>query len=49
MVGRHPVAILNLEIPADELDVNVHPTKEIRLKHSWRVLQRLESLSIYTF
>ena len=43
MVGRHPIAVLNLHIPADELDVNVHPTKrEIRLKHSWRVLQRLE-------
>ena len=40
MVGRHPVAILNLKIPANELDINVHPTKrEIRLKHSWRVLQ----------
>jgi DNA mismatch repair protein MutL len=43
MVGRHPVAVLNLNLPANELDVNVHPTKrEIRLKHSWRVLQRLE-------
>ena len=49
MVGRHPVAVLNLEIPADELDVNVHPTKrEIRLKHSWRVLQRLERSIQYT-
>ncbi|CAI8255956.1 MAG: DNA mismatch repair protein MutL [Methanobacteriota archaeon] len=43
MVGRHPVAVLNLNLPANELDINVHPTKrEIRLKHSWRVLQRLE-------
>ncbi|MBJ99625.1 MAG: hypothetical protein CMB48_01260 [Euryarchaeota archaeon] len=49
MVGRHPVAILNLKIPANELDVNVHPTKrEIRLKHSWRVLQRLERSIQYT-
>ena len=49
MVGRHPVAILNLNIPANELDVNVHPTKrEIRLKHSWRVLQRLERCIQYT-
>jgi len=49
MVGRHPVVVLNLEIPADELDVNVHPTKrEIRLKHSWRVLQRLERSIQYT-
>ena len=49
MVGRHPVAILNLKIPANELDINVHPTKrEIRLKHSWRVLQRLERSIQYT-
>ena len=49
MVGRHPVAVLNLNLPANELDVNVHPTKrEIRLKHSWRVLQRLERSIQYT-
>tara|TARA_B110000444_G_scaffold228611_1_gene234524 strand:- start:5451 stop:7460 length:2010 start_codon:yes stop_codon:yes gene_type:complete len=43
MQGRHPIAVLSLEIPPDEVDVNVHPTKrEVRLKHSWRVLERLE-------
>ena len=42
MQGRHPIAVLSLEIPAGEVDVNVHPTKrEVRLKHSWRVLERL--------
>lgn len=27
-VGRHPVAVLWIAVPPDELDVNVHPTKQ---------------------
>lgn len=31
-VGRYPVALINLEVPSTEVDVNVHPTKsEVRL------------------
>src|SRR5437588_211267 len=35
MTGRFPVAFLFLDLPADELDVNVHPTKiEVRFRNS---------------
>ncbi len=27
MQGRHPVAVINVSLPAEEVDVNIHPTK----------------------
>lgn len=42
MVGRHPVCFLRMEMPADMIDVNVHPTKlEVRFTDSGRAYSRL--------
>jgi len=27
MRGKHPIAIINISLPAEEMDVNIHPTK----------------------
>jgi len=50
MVGRMPVAFLHLEIPPEEVDVNVHPTKiEVRFRDSNRVYSHLLSTLRQTF
>ncbi|HZP56194.1 MAG TPA: DNA mismatch repair endonuclease MutL [Dehalococcoidia bacterium] len=37
-VGRHPVAVIAIALPPDEVDVNVHPTKaEVRLRREREV------------
>ncbi len=42
MVGRFPVCFLRLEIPADKVDVNVHPTKmEVRFQESGKLYSQL--------
>ena len=42
MVGRYPIAFLQIEMPADAVDVNVHPTKlEVRFRNGGEVYSRL--------
>jgi DNA mismatch repair protein MutL len=50
MVGRQPVAFVHLDIPPDEVDVNVHPTKiEVRFRDGHRVYSQLLSTIRHTF
>ncbi|MDX2038545.1 MAG: DNA mismatch repair endonuclease MutL [Isosphaeraceae bacterium] len=50
MVGRSPIAFLHLDIPPDEVDVNVHPTKiEVRFRDGHRIYSQLLSTIRQTF
>ena len=38
--GEYPFYVLALEVPTEDVDVNVHPTKtEVKFKDEWRVYQ----------
>jgi DNA mismatch repair protein MutL len=42
MTGRYAISFLNIEIPADQVDVNVHPTKmEVRFVDGGRIYNQL--------
>ncbi len=42
-VGRHPIAVLDISLPPDQVDVNVHPTKaEVRLRREREVFALLQ-------
>jgi DNA mismatch repair protein MutL len=43
MTGRYPVAFLFLEVPPEQVDVNVHPTKaEVRFRDKDRIYQLIQ-------
>jgi DNA mismatch repair protein MutL len=42
LTGRYPICFLRIEMPADQIDVNVHPTKlEVRFADGGRVYSKL--------
>jgi DNA mismatch repair protein MutL len=43
MTGKHPVAVINVEVPLQDVDANVHPTKtEVRFKDESSVFMALQ-------
>lgn len=42
--GEYPFFVINMELPKDQVDVNVHPMKtEVRFRDEWRVYHVLKS------
>jgi DNA mismatch repair protein MutL len=38
MDGKHPMAVINISLPAEEVDVNIHPTKaQVKFRHEQTV------------
>lgn len=44
MDGRHPIAIINVSLPPQEIDVNVHPAKaQVRFRHEQDVFLEVKN------
>ena len=44
MIGRHPYGVLFLDLPPDQVDPNVHPTKsDVRLRHANQVFDAVRA------
>jgi len=43
MTGKHPIAVINISLPPQEIDVNVHPTKsEIKFRRERQVFTAVQ-------
>ncbi|MFC2022356.1 DNA mismatch repair endonuclease MutL, partial [Chloroflexota bacterium] len=43
MQGKHPVAIINISLPANEVDINIHPTKtEVKFQNERTVFSAVQ-------
>jgi len=43
MDGKHPVVVINISLPMEEVDVNVHPTKaEVKFRHEQAAFASVE-------
>ncbi len=43
MVGKHPVAVLNISLTPQEVDVNIHPAKsEVKFQHEHEVFRAVQ-------
>jgi len=43
MIGKHPIVVLNISLPPQELDINIHPTKtEVKFRNSQTVYTTIQ-------